>query len=59
MIRSHVPDASIVIFSGFEQEAMAQQALVAGADRYLEKGAAVGDIVACLRELRGRSVGGR
>jgi DNA-binding NarL/FixJ family response regulator len=57
-LRRRLPAASIVIFSGFEQEAMAKRALVAGADRYLEKGAAVSEIVGCLRELRGRTATG-
>ena len=35
------PTANIVIFSGFEQTALVDEALAAGADAYLEKGASV------------------
>jgi DNA-binding NarL/FixJ family response regulator len=53
-IRRHAPDAKIVIFSGFEQDAMAREALAAGADRYLEKGVSVTRLISSLRQLTGR-----
>lgn len=54
-LRQRLPDSAIVIFSGFEQDAMARDALAAGADRYLEKGVSVTRLISCLRELRGRA----
>jgi DNA-binding NarL/FixJ family response regulator len=53
-IRQLLPAAIIVIFSGFEQTALVDEALAAGADAYLEKGASVTQMVDLLRELRGR-----
>jgi DNA-binding NarL/FixJ family response regulator len=55
-IRRDLPRAIIVIFSGFEQTALVDEAMVAGADAYLEKGASVTQMVDLLRELRGRPV---
>jgi DNA-binding NarL/FixJ family response regulator len=55
-IRRCLPGAIIVIFSGFEQTALVDEALAAGADAYLEKGASVTQMVDLLRELRGRPV---
>jgi DNA-binding NarL/FixJ family response regulator len=57
-IRRCLPEAIIVIFSGFEQTALVDEALAAGADAYLEKGASVTQMVDLLRELRGRAVAG-
>jgi DNA-binding NarL/FixJ family response regulator len=54
VLRLHVPNARIVIFSGFEHEALAAEALTAGADAYIEKGTSVTQLVAQLRELRQR-----
>jgi DNA-binding NarL/FixJ family response regulator len=54
ILRMHVPNARIVIFSGFEHEALATKALRAGADAYIEKGTSVTQLVARLRELRRR-----
>jgi DNA-binding NarL/FixJ family response regulator len=56
-IRRCLPAAIIVIFSGFEQTALVDEALAAGADAYLEKGASVTQMVDLLRELRGRPGG--
>lgn len=53
-LRRKLPTSAIVILSGFEQQAMADEALGLGADRYLEKGVSVSRLVACLREVRGR-----
>ena len=51
-LRICVPDARIVIFSGFEHQALAEQALQAGADAYIEKGTSVTQLVTELRQLR-------
>ena len=51
-LRVHLPNARIVIFSGFEHEALAEEALLAGADAYIEKGTSVTQLVTQLRELR-------
>jgi DNA-binding NarL/FixJ family response regulator len=57
-IRRQLPGAIIVIFSGFEQTALVSEALAAGADAYLEKGASVTQLVDLLRDLRGRPLPG-
>jgi DNA-binding NarL/FixJ family response regulator len=51
-LREQLPHARIVIFSGFEHEALAKQAIEAGADAYIEKGTSVMQLVARLRQLR-------
>jgi DNA-binding NarL/FixJ family response regulator len=51
-LRERLPQARIVIFSGFEHEALAREALAAGADAYIEKGTSVMQLVARLRQLR-------
>ena len=51
-LRERLPLARIVIFSGFEHEALAREALAAGADAYIEKGTSVMQLVARLRQLR-------
>jgi DNA-binding NarL/FixJ family response regulator len=51
-LRRTLPEAIIVIFSGFEQGTLVEEALAAGADAYLEKGASVTQLVDLLRELR-------
>jgi DNA-binding NarL/FixJ family response regulator len=53
-IREILPDAKIVIFSGFEDAALSPEAGDAGADAYIEKGVSVTRLVGRLRELRGR-----
>jgi DNA-binding NarL/FixJ family response regulator len=55
-LRRFLPGAIIVVFSGFEQVALVDEALAAGADAYLEKGASVTQLVELLRELRARRV---
>jgi DNA-binding NarL/FixJ family response regulator len=52
-LRRLLPSARIVIFSGFEHQALAEQALAAGADDYIEKGISVTHLVERLRALRG------
>jgi DNA-binding NarL/FixJ family response regulator len=54
LLREMMPTARIVIFSGFEQAGLVDEALSVGADAYLEKGASVMQLVQLLRELRGR-----
>jgi DNA-binding NarL/FixJ family response regulator len=54
-IRALLPAAMIVIFSGFEQGSLIDEAMAAGADAYLEKGASVMQLVDLLRERRGRA----
>ena len=54
-LREVVPDALIVIFSGFEHEHLARAALAAGADDYVEKGTSVTSLVGRLRRLRDES----
>jgi DNA-binding NarL/FixJ family response regulator len=51
-LRARLPGSRIVIFSGFDQVKLEREALDAGADVYLEKGASVTSLVSCLRELR-------
>jgi DNA-binding NarL/FixJ family response regulator len=51
-LREHLPKARIVIFSGFEHQALAEEALQAGADAYIEKGTSVTHLVSQLRTLR-------
>jgi DNA-binding NarL/FixJ family response regulator len=54
-IRSALPDARIVIFTGFDQGSLVEEALASGADAYLEKGASVTSLVDLLRELRSKA----
>jgi DNA-binding NarL/FixJ family response regulator len=51
-LRRRLPDASIVIFSAYEQRDKAERALTEGADVYIEKGTSVINLVAQIRELR-------
>jgi YesN/AraC family two-component response regulator len=53
-VRALLPTAMIVIFSGFEEASLRDEAMAAGADAYLEKGASVIQLVDLLRERRGR-----
>jgi DNA-binding NarL/FixJ family response regulator len=55
-LRKLLPTATIVIFSGFEQASLIDEALAAGADAYLEKGASVMQLVDLLRKQRGRPI---
>ena len=57
-LRRRLPDASIVIFSAYEQREQAEKALKYGADIYLEKGTSVINLVAQIRELRANRRGG-
>jgi DNA-binding NarL/FixJ family response regulator len=51
-IRDRLPDARIVIFSGYEHQELADEALQYGADLYIEKGTTVTRLVDQLRGLR-------
>jgi DNA-binding NarL/FixJ family response regulator len=53
-LRAALPAAMIVIFSGFEQDGLIDEAMRCGANAYLEKGASVTRLVDLLRTLRGR-----
>lgn len=50
-IRSASPSTRIVVLSGFDEEAMAGEAISRGADAYLEKGVAVGEITRVLLDM--------
>lgn len=52
------PETSIIVLSGFDASAMANQALSLGAERYLEKGTTPSEIVRAVKDIVGRS-GGR
>jgi DNA-binding NarL/FixJ family response regulator len=51
-LRQMLPESIIMIFSGFEQGALVDEAMRSGADAYLEKGASVTQLVDLLRDLR-------
>src|SRR3954451_10859560 len=53
LIRAACPRTRVVVLSGFEADAMAQRALDAGADGYLQKGLPVSDILDYVRLLTG------
>jgi signal transduction histidine kinase len=50
-LREAVPEARVVIVSGFERRAMESQVLEAGADAYLQKGLPPDDMLEVLRTL--------
>lgn len=58
-LRERLPEARIVVFSGFEEQALVERALEAGADAYVEKGTSVLQLVARLRALRDQRPGGK
>lgn len=45
------PGTRIVVLSGFDQDAMAGEAISRGADAYLEKGVAMSQIISVLHEM--------
>jgi DNA-binding NarL/FixJ family response regulator len=57
-LRRRLPDASIVIFSAYEQRDKAERAVTEGADIYIEKGTSVVNLVTRIRELRASRPGG-
>lgn len=52
-VRAAAPDCKIVVLSGFNAEQMAEEALAAGADAYLEKGTPPMRLVSELRRICG------
>jgi signal transduction histidine kinase/ActR/RegA family two-component response regulator len=50
-LRRLLPECRIVVLSGFNASLMAREALTAGADAYIEKGAAFGRLITCLLDL--------
>lgn len=50
-ISSSAPETAIVVFSGFAAERMRDPALSSGADRYIEKGAPLDEIISTVREV--------
>src|SRR4051794_21481920 len=50
MIREGSPGTAIVVFSGFSEDRMAEEAIAHGADRYLRKGADLEEIRAAVLE---------
>lgn len=50
-IRALVPDARIIVLSGFGPTQMAERALEAGADGYIQKGASLGRILDQIRDV--------
>lgn len=50
-IRSASPGTRIVVLSGFDEGAMAGEAIARGADAYLEKGVAVREIIRVLIDM--------
>lgn len=51
LLRAAVPDAKVVIMSGFDRRAMESQVIEAGAHAYLQKGLAPDVLVETLRQL--------
>lgn len=52
-IRRVSPASAIIVLSGFETKRMADRALAAGADRYIEKGTAITELATAIIELVG------
>ena len=50
-IRDALPGAVIAVFSGFQEKALGERTLRAGADAYLEKGTAAQELSDRLKEL--------
>lgn len=57
-LRGLVPDATIVVLSGFGAEQMAERTLAAGADGYVEKGQPLAALLDVIRELTDARRGG-
>ncbi|MFP5257005.1 MAG: response regulator [Acidimicrobiia bacterium] len=53
LIRERSPSSQVVILSGFDRHAVAEEALVLGAARYVQKGTPLAELVAALREVSG------
>lgn len=54
LIREAVPDVRVVVLSGFNQATLEQEALAAGADRYVVKGGPMREIVDAVADLLGQ-----
>lgn len=52
-LREIVPDARIIVFSGFGGSVLADETLALGADSYLEKGSSVSEIISVLEAAAG------
>jgi signal transduction histidine kinase/integral membrane sensor domain MASE1 len=50
-IRERVPDAKVVVLSGYGRDQVAQQAIALGAAAYVEKGGSLGKLLMVLREV--------
>ncbi|HEY0903693.1 MAG TPA: response regulator, partial [Marmoricola sp.] len=48
LIREAVPDVRVIVLSGFNQRTLEQEALAAGADRYVVKGGSMRDLIALI-----------
>jgi PAS domain S-box-containing protein len=51
LIRAAVPDVRVVVLSGFNQRTLEQEALAAGADRYVVKGGSMRELVDLIEKL--------
>lgn len=51
LIREAVPDVRVVVLSGFNQRTLEQEALAAGADRYVVKGGSMRELVELIEKL--------
>jgi PAS domain S-box-containing protein len=51
LIREAVPDVRVVVLSGFNQRTLEQEALAAGADRYVVKGGSMHELVELIERL--------
>jgi len=58
-IRALAPDARIIVLSGFGASELAERALAAGADGYLQKGVSLGRILDYVREVAASQPTGR
>ncbi len=56
-LRALVPDARIIVLSGFGASQMSKRALTIGADGYLQKGASLGRILDHIRDIVGSRPG--
>ena len=45
LIREAVPDVRVIVLSGFNQATLEQEAMAAGADRYVVKGGSMRDLL--------------
>jgi DNA-binding NarL/FixJ family response regulator len=52
-IRAAVPDVRVIVLSGFSRETLEQDALAAGADRYLLKGTRTPELLEALASVLG------